>query len=174
MNQKMQVLIANVALILALSQAWLSLPTNTAEYHRLFRVDPRTKVQGSSGKGFGKKQTRPDETNQPSNSLSDNSRSSTAEQRTIAVPPAMEPYTGPSPASGLVQGLLTSIPIADYGIILEVGTSEVVPGQLGVFIRLAPGITEATLPSGSIIGAYSGEFIPVLPTKEVRSLTLLN
>ncbi len=43
------------------------------------------------------------------------------------------------------------------------------PGQLGVFIRLAPGILEATLPSGTIIGGYSGgEFLSETLPPEVR------
>ena len=45
----------------------------------------------------------------------------------------------------------------------------VVAGQLGVFIRLAPGILEATLPSGTIIGGYSGgEFLSETLPPEVN------
>jgi hypothetical protein len=55
-----------------------------------------------------------------------------------------------------------------YGVILEVGDSVVVPGELGLFLRLAPGVASATLPSGLVLGGYAtGNLRAAPPPPEV-------
>lgn len=88
--------------------------------------------------------------------------------RAVAVAKAASAYRGPSPPSGSVAKVLAAVEIEAYGVILEVGESVVVPGELGLFLRLAPGVAESTLPSGLVLSGFgSGDLRNAPPPPEV-------
>jgi len=88
--------------------------------------------------------------------------------RAVAVAKAASAYRGPSPPSGDVANVLAAVEVEAYGVILEVGESVVVPGELGLFLRLAPNVAEATLPSGLVLGGFAtGDLRNAPPPQEV-------
>ena len=65
-------------------------------------------------------------------------------------------FTGPI---GDPDEMIASIEVQEIGLTVEVGPSEISPGSLGLFARLAPGVETAALPEMSLLGGYArGKF----------------
>ena len=139
-----------------LSSFWHASVSEAFVVPRSVRV--RTMMLGA--KGFGK-QPRP---RKKSGDIERQPLSELPGTVPVKVAPSATTYVGPQPTGGAVENVVGAVDIEAYGIIIEVGSSVVAPGQLGVFIRLAPGKTAVTLPSGLLLCQYAvGEMLESPP-----------
>ena len=91
---------------------------------------------------------------------------------TVVVPEPSVAYEGPIPVGGSVAGLVGTIDIEPYGLIMEIGESVVAPGELGCFLRLREDASSATLPAATVLCGYAaGTWSNVVPSSpELRSV----
>jgi len=169
-----------VRLLSAISWAAALQYTLGFSYHKFpLRSLVRQRLPTAYGKGFGRPSPRSKNKDSGNNPCVNPSSPSPLNQnqdavvkpgdvRAVAVSKAASAYRGPSPPSGSVAKVLAAVEIEAYGVILEVGESVVVPGELGLFLRLAPGVAESTLPSGLVLGGFgSGDLRNAPPPPEV-------
>ncbi len=62
------------------------------------------------------------------------------------------PYDGPR---GREEDMVAAFFLEELGLVLEVGPSCVVPGEMGTFCRLAEGVEEVTLPELTLLAGYA-------------------
>ena len=122
----------------------------TPSHLRLRACIVRRRRALDSGKGFGPTRDPPREPEKKEQTKAVEALC-TPSVKTVKIR-EVEPYRGPTRK---LESVEAAIEISDYGIVLEVGPSAVVDGELGLFVRTAPGVKSATLPSGLVLGGYA-------------------